>query len=423
MKNKKAAVVLCLILVLTCLYVAYKRVTYFPGRFVFVDDTEVVSFDSNGVRSLDHERGYAGVVQGFPHYELTVSPDGKTAAYVFRDHGRLHSIVLRKLVPPFDYRKTERRIDIKKYKIPYCGQSNLEWSPDGKRLAYADTHRLHIMDIATGKVASAELPELDADTAALIQEWERYNRNKTADKATAQREYEHLTQDKRVKAMPEAAKQPLKDAAAALADMRRRDKLSPEAQSIVDSSTAEIRKTLRIAPSVKLWPVQSWQMLYDADLTTDRQFYHTGHTLRWVEGNTILCDNWKLKLSAGTGSDLTLKARKLPVLCEPTLRPYWSPKGDKAVYLTGTDEPGKCLMTVVNDTGGVMRSSVVSAQPQDPPRWSMDGRYVAFYLHEKSGYYFHIYDVTGSKEYRLRVPCSDWVRLDGFHDGWDWDVL
>lgn len=371
----------------------------FPGHFVFKKDLWLVKYDSWGLKLFGYDNVGDDLLdhKTFPFYGITLSPNGRYTAAFSTEKAQINTLVIKKALYDSDRQEgpwgpdiEDRKLSLIKYHIPRCDKSNLEWSPHSEKIAYATTDELYIIDTNTLWVTHAKLPA-DLLLNELAAEWGKYNKN-----------------------------------AALSPDNNRQDPLTGYVKELNDSAPLRLQKALHLEKNYRLLPAASrWNHFYMDSYVPSGRFGFAGRSIRWVNINTIYCDNWELKISLKEYGNLKITASKIALPSEFYARPIWSPKGDKAAYILYTKEMYKShrpLVVIVDKKGKVLRKDYMSIYCFDTMRWSKDGNYIAYWNNlPPQNNMFYIYDTRNGRKWNVKPPSGVIGYADGM-SGWDWEL-
>lgn len=413
--RRLVSVVIALALALICLYYWLKPA--FPGSLLLPGWGEIYLIDADGRHFLGEQLMYPGTGDHYAvqMHGLSISPDGKREAHIeTRDGEHIRFVVVRMLKykplePVHRYRRHFHWIPFDKQGASVSGMSRLEWSPDGSKLAYASSSRLYVVDTRTERVVSARLPA-NHDLEAI-------------GKSLRTRRAESLAEIERFRALEYRVG--LK-AANKIARGWKRSAFPPAGmRPMCQRAFERVRTTLHVTPR------GSMASLADHITITygfGSGFRYSGHTLRWIKADTIMCDNWKLRIVRLDSHKLELAATKTPLLSEWFLRPVWSPSGDRAAYLVpkrDNQRPrrvGLNELVIVDSRGTILRRGEVMSS-SDLPRWSQDGNYLATRNLEAGPHgfedAFYVYNVESLDSRRVTLPPGPYYLGDPY-PGWDW---
>lgn len=436
-----------LVVIIIAGYLIYKG-PWYPGRFVYdsMHDIRCLTHSSGDCKYLIKDfDGNMESMRNEPWNTLSLSPDGKSLAYLIPENGLIAAIVVS---PSETKRNSSNEVsdrlatpkipyDVKQSHIPYYRDSNLEWSPDGRYLAYTTLYKLYILDRVTKKVESIALPK-SKNIEEMMAAWREYNKGDF----NPAKESEETRQVK--KTLKAAIKKEGTDNAvtgseesagpffANINKSHQHDKLSPSAQQIVKKAESRIWKRFHISKKLAYSLLDEWQYYYDygsvqvnGKSKLYKIFFKEGRMASWISANTIYCDNLRVNLARDKAGKLQAKVVKIPLPCEFFARPVWSPKGDKAAYIIpawyskNQKDDNSFVLVIVNKHGKVLNQCFVPA-PSNIPRWSRDGKYVATrsrYSNHGLLSCFNIYDANTLRHWR--APARGGV--DVFND-WDWDT-
>jgi len=404
--------------------VAYFQWRYFPGELFYASGC-YYRRDSDRETALGSDFTEAGEDYLMSHRHFVMSPLCDRAAFLDEDdHGKAEGLVIREFSDSKPAAGRYQRFDLSKYKLPQCMSSNLEWSPDGRRVAYAAQDTLYVADCQTGKVTSAALPPDPG--SALVMKARRDYRRSILVKQTGTRGSDALRNE--LKAGPgadsvtKAAAKYLdfSEVGVALAEMvDNRPVPQPLRKALTDVQRRTIEafglsRATRLSFLDSLGGFSSFAGLCN------------GRRLRWTDKGTIYCDNWKLAITRDEPGKIEYEAARTAFPCEFFARPVISPKGDVAAYLVSAHPPGRpknmpgSYLVFVDSKGKVLkRLYIASAMARQALRWSRDGRYVVYVemarvRRDFRGYKFHILEWRTSRDW--------WVFLSDreYFDGWDW---
>lgn len=429
MKQRFALVVLVAIAALAAIGM-YLR--FFPGRLIFISFDTIITADKFGERIFDSEPFYKRT----PYYCFTVSPDECGWAYLDIQNDELALLRTSELPnsePIKRYKNTGGIIDLSKYHIPYCYQSNLSWSPDGKSIAYASNDTLYIVNLYSRQVLSGKIPS-EPKFDKLERIWKHSVSKYRVDPAAVASEANQFRREVRSIASKSADKNlnvllssDITSQMSEIAYFNDSTPLNKQTREELDKEFLRVRNQLHLEIIAKQrLPYCRSDLAIPKDLSSDKGFFllykYKGRSITWTSRDTIYCDNWKLKVKENK-SGLKVMAIKTPLLVEPLAHPVWSVKGDKAAYLLMLRDVNRrkimnpAKLIIVDAKGKVLSSQWITAY-EDCLQWSSNGEYIATRNGDLKGSYFDIYNVNTLRHWKIRIKNDHNLVSD--HSAWDY---